>query len=640
MDRSRARQIANRWGWRSLIVRAAGLGYCASIAGQMLWHVMGALSNNSAHVDGASYAGCLVQCLKQQQPSAACAVLFAPITGMAVVAGLLCIWWNPQWHHKLDGREGCLTGLQNYYNIQVILLLLRLGSWIWLREPQTSGISPLHQRAAHSVFLVLELILATYSLLGVVKIDTTPLVNWQASQAPLLSKRQHIPPQHRSTQHLSPPSTQLDPSNAHPFPVSNLASSGGPSYDAWRPPTPPEDDPNAMEWEPTSNLQIKPKTFQSKPVNQQSPFYGTLPSLPSNRLLHTKSQSLPQPRQAIGIPPGFFDRAPGNAPRTQQGPTQSPGLAQPRFFPQSDREAETGLESMFSNVFSLDRDPVEVREQTTPQAMQFQNGSGFSSPWNTDHTSTTNSRIIHCISGAISLVSLLTWIFMSYLSVSWPLVRLILTSLTATIPVVDAILEVSTPMAQRRFGEVTGFLVEFCTLLFFGSNRIYGGLLEAEKCDLAVAGVLSILCWQEFFLYFASTAEEGQAVPDHRDDGPLTAASEQPEKSSPIISRTGFRQEAQPFERDPSSWQTPSSGHISAFSPRLRSNSIDSTATDVSTASAVTAAGWKTPRRQDRGPSQSPGFSLGNLALEDGRSVASSSAFGSAQRHSRRRGVC
>src|SRR2546421_1613915 len=38
MDRSRARQFANPWGWRSLVVRTGGLGYYMSIAGQVLWH--------------------------------------------------------------------------------------------------------------------------------------------------------------------------------------------------------------------------------------------------------------------------------------------------------------------------------------------------------------------------------------------------------------------------------------------------------------------------------------------------------------------------------------------------------------------------------------------------------------------------
>lgn len=69
------------------------------------------------------YGSCLGQCLKRQQPSTACAELFAPATGLAIVVGLMCIWWNPRWHHKLDGKDGRLTGLHTYYNIQVIITL-------------------------------------------------------------------------------------------------------------------------------------------------------------------------------------------------------------------------------------------------------------------------------------------------------------------------------------------------------------------------------------------------------------------------------------------------------------------------------------------------------------------------------------
>jgi hypothetical protein len=640
MDRSRARAIANRWGWRSLIVRAGGSGYCASTVGQMLWHAIGALSDDGAHHGEASYGGCLGQCIRrQQQPSPACTELFGPMAGLAIVVGLWCIWWNPRWHHKLDGREGRLTGLQNYYNIQVILLLLRLGSWIWLREPATSGVSRLHQRAAHSVFLVLEIMIVVYSLLGVIQIDTTPLVNWQASPAPLLSERQYVPPQQPSTHVLSPPSMQPDPGTSQSFPVNNLASSIGPSYIAWRPPTPPEDDPNAMEWEPTSSLQIKPRSVQTKPVVQQSPFYGTLPALPTNRLLQPKSPPLPQPRQAIGIPPGFFDKARGNTSIKHTSSTPPLGLAQPKFFPQSDREADTGLEGMFNNVFSLNGDPMEVREQSRQQQMQYKNEGASTLQQNADNPKMTPTRIIHGISAAVSVVSLLVWILMSYLSVSWPFIRLVTTSLAAMIPITDAILDISTPFAQRRFGETTGFLVEFCTLLLFGSNRIYGGPLDTEKCDLAVAGVLSILCWQEFFLCFADVAVEGRSQSAGADHGLRTAVFEQRETQPFSVSKPEVQQNAQPFVLGSPSWHSQSSGDVSAFSPRFRSESIDSTTTDFSTVSTMTTSGWKTPRRHKRGTSQSPAFSLGNLALDDGQSLASSRASGAAQRNSRRRGA-
>lgn len=638
MERSRARAISNRWGWRSLIVRAGGSGYCASIAAQILWHAIGALSKDNARFGEASYGSCLSQCFQQQQPSNECTELFGPVTGVAIIVGLFCIWWNPRWHYKLEGKEGRLAGLQRYYNIQVILLLLRLGSWIWLREPTTSGVSLRYQRAAHSVFLVLEIILAVYSLLGVVQIDSTPLVNWQASPAPLLSNRQYIPPE-ASTEFFSPPSSQLDRSASQAFPISDLASGTAPSYTAWRPPTPPEDDPNAMEWEPTSTLQVKHKNVQTKPATQPSPFYGVLPALPTNHLLHPKSQPVPEPRQAIGIPPGFFDRARSKATIQQRGSTHTPGLAQPKFFPQADREADTGLESMFSNVFSLSRDPLEVREPLKPQSMQRQNGNGSALQQNGESPRMPLSRIIHGISASICVVSLLMWVFMSYLSVSWPLVRLATISFTAMVPVTDAILDISTPLANKRFSETVGFLAEFCALLLFGSNRIYGGALDTEKCDLAVAGVLSVLCWQEFFLCFADTAEDGRALSAMPGHGRHMTAPDQPEGPAIAASKPEVQREAQPSAHGSPSRQSQSSGDISAFSPRFRSNSIDSTATDISTASTFTTSGWKTPRRQEMGPSQSPGFSLGGLALDDGRSTASRRAFGQAQRNGRRMGA-
>jgi len=136
------------------------------------------------------------------------------------------------------------------------------------------------------------------------------------------------------------------------------------------------------------------------------------------------------------------------------------------------------------------------------------------------------------------------------------------------------------------------------------------------------------LCWQEFFLCFADTAEGRRAHHGHR-----TAVRDHQEKPAMAASRLEAQREKQPLAHDS---QSQSPGDTSAFSPRFRSNSIDSTATDVSTASTLTTSGWKTPRRQERASSQSPGFSLGGLALDDGRSTASRRAFGQAQRNSRR----
>ena len=61
---------------------------------------------------------------------------------------------------------------------------------------------------------------------------------------------------------------------------------------------------------------------------------------------------------------------------------------------------------------------------------------------------------------------------------------------------------------------------------------------KMKKSDLVVAGVLSILCWQEFFLCFADTAKGERAVPAQLDQGHVTAFPEQPEKSSFRTPRT------------------------------------------------------------------------------------------------------
>ena len=638
MERSRARHIANRLGWRSLVVRAGGLGYCVSITGQLLWHAMSAFSSDFRSTEAtASYFGCIDQCLRDQQVSAQCAKAFAPVTGLALFISLCCIWWNPQWHHKLDGSEGRLTGLSHYYELQAGILILRFVSWIWLRESETSGLSLLHQRAVHSILLVLQILLTTYSLLAIVKVDTTPLVSWQESPAPMLSRRQYVPPQQPMPDLFSPRPSQSLQDSPESFLVNNLASGTRTSYEAWRPLTPPEEDVDAMEWEPTSNPQFRPRA--PKPPSQPSPFHGTLPSLPNNRLLQPKSQTLPQPRQAIGVPPGFFDRLQGNAAKGQSDSAKAPAFAQPKFFTRQDRETDTGLESMFDSVFSLNADPVEVREQQASRSLRHRNGAARASAKDVRVQWQSPSQIIHCFTAAVSAISFLTWILLNHSGANWSGIKFGITSLNALIPLLGVFLRLPEIVTLRCFNDLRWPLAESCAFAVLGAENVAHKLLDAQKRDFVVSAVLSVVFWQEFYLCFPKIGSQSPiaaAQPNAFAVPPQTAFGRQ-EKLASVDPQATPHSESEPSPCPSSSWQSHSSRKFPAFSPRPRANSIDSTATDVSTASTVTTSGWKTPKRTGRGVSQSPGFTLGSLALDDGRYNPNGRSIGPAQRGARRR---
>ena len=556
MERSRARAIANRWGWRSLVVRAGGSGYCASIAAQILWHGIGALSKDHTSIGGASYAGCLGQCFNQQQLSSECTEVFGPVTGVAIIVGLFCIWWNPRWHYKLDGREGRLTGLQKYYNIQVILLLLRLGSWIWLREPTTSGVSRLYQRAAHSVFRPRD---HSRRVLPVqCCADRLHTTRQLASQSSSFVVRTTVHSTRNTCSGFLTIVITTRSQHFSAFPISDLASGPAPSYSAWRPPTPPDDDPNAMEWEPTSTLQVKHKRVQTKPATRPSPFYGMLPALPANQLLRPMSQLAPRPPGRLSASPqAFLIKHRLNARYGPQAQSRHLDWHNRNSSPKPIWEADTGLEGMFNSLFSLSKDPIEVREQSRSQPMQHQDGSGSALQDKGDNATASLPRIV--VSAGICIVSLLMWIFMSYLSVSWPLIRLATISLTALIPVTDAILDISTPLANKRPGETIGFLAELCALLLFGFGRVYGGALDTEKCDLAVAGVLSVLCWQEFFLFASQAPQKGD---EHIMVTVQLFATTRRSQPWRVFSRLEAQREKQPLAHDSHSQST---GDTSAF---------------------------------------------------------------------------
>jgi len=356
LEKSRARKIGSRWGWRSLVVNTAAAGYFSSLAVQLLWHAYG------SQADAARSAGTIrpSTCLRRPPLPPECVASLEHWMPLSLGLGLLCVWWNPKWQHKLRNNEGRLVGLRKFYVVQLCLLTLRFLAWVIMQDMAL----PLRvQSILHSVFLVMITMVAGWSLLGIVKVDTTPLVNWYQETAPLLSPNQFVPPPAplRSLQSPYQPSDGL----SHELTVQDLAGPTTPELRSWRPPTPPADDSDAMDWTPSQpSFQPQLKEIRHK-SSAPTPFYGTLPAMPGKwtRVNNTKPQSTA--KKAIGLPPGFFDR-----PREEmnfqarQLVTEQVPLAQPKFFPHGN--ADTGLENIFASVFSLQDQSVEVQAPPPP----------------------------------------------------------------------------------------------------------------------------------------------------------------------------------------------------------------------------------------------------------------------------------
>lgn len=170
MDRSKAgrtaRQARNR-NWRSLLVFAGAIGYWGSVAGQLAWDVMGALDaaggvpEDSDNLLPPSLVSCVQQILLERKLPSYCSVDLAPYAGLSLIAGILSLWWNPKLRFKVEGRGGRFAGLGEYYQVQLIVMVVRCVFWAVLKDPSSSGLQPTLPPALH-IFMFFFTILVSH----------------------------------------------------------------------------------------------------------------------------------------------------------------------------------------------------------------------------------------------------------------------------------------------------------------------------------------------------------------------------------------------------------------------------------------------------------------------------------------------
>lgn len=173
MDQSRAnreaRQVRNR-SWRSLLLYAGALAYWASIAGQIAWDLISAMTlyQTSGSLDGSpiytepsmapAFSQCTKQTLSMWRIPSDCVIDLAPAAGVALIAGALSLWWNPKLRLKIDGMPGKFKGLAEYYQAQLIVLVVRCVFWAVLKDPSASGLDPSMSPALHGLMMAFTLL--------------------------------------------------------------------------------------------------------------------------------------------------------------------------------------------------------------------------------------------------------------------------------------------------------------------------------------------------------------------------------------------------------------------------------------------------------------------------------------------------
>ena len=485
LEKSRQRRIASHWGWRSLLVNAAGMGYLASLTMQLLWHLYGSQVTHRSFVEVIPPRECL------QHPAfvAQCLDATEPFVGLSLVLGLLCVWWNPKWQHKLSNSQGRLVGLNEYYLAQFILIGLRFSAWIVMFHVPVS----LRTKAMlHASFAVAITILSGWSVFGIIKIRLAAPINWHQDPAPLLSSNQFVPPSNRP----EPQGMLQQPDR--PFNVSNLSTPGRSNYQSWNPPTAP---PNgeAMDWTPSQRSfqpELKPIRYKS---TGPTPFQGTIPAL-NPKGVHKNPNQTQNGREAIGLPPGFFDKSSTSLLPPRQTTAASEAMAQPTFFGQNG-DSDTGLENIFDTVFSLqDRSSGEEPSGpgNTKRDKNFHKGMGhFEVPVAPRHSSLMTIYSGTCIFAVV--VGLAAWIFDNVIAPKTSQLGYYLVLLSTTIPVGHALIHLYHNGIQSQLSALLLYAAEVIVLVGMARLREPLGDLFRDLWDKVAIAVVALLLPQSFW---------------------------------------------------------------------------------------------------------------------------------------------
>ncbi|KAL9078077.1 MAG: hypothetical protein Q9157_003016 [Trypethelium eluteriae] len=444
--------------WRSIVIFIAGLLWWISILGQLVWHVTEVslesfdYRSNRHNIYTQNFVG---QCIREliihdlanifnlirisDSKSTSvinpyCGLVLNVVAKWSLKLGLLSFWWNNCLRAKIvDRRVGRMKGLGEYYQMQLLVSLVRWWALQYLDHPKSIGLTSKAFRGGHVVMLIL-FAFTTYKSCCLVYLDRSTRFNFNKQRRPLFdetqvqpkednynsattpssSTRRYIDPYHsevreqrrreerdrvqaavqmRQQAEQSPftpydrVATSLSRNPYNPSPVTPLTPP--PEDDSMTTPSDSYDSENAMEWTPTQ-AQFQPRRpvqpFVAPGSQQQqqnpapvpdykSPFRGTLPPAPlppAFRLRNPPQLSFHRPSEqkrnlfqdAVMRRSGADEQAGlGNSSSVRQADEDGTGdmqLKPSKWFLESDY-VDTGLETAFASVFSLDDTPREVR---------------------------------------------------------------------------------------------------------------------------------------------------------------------------------------------------------------------------------------------------------------------------------------
>lgn len=345
-----------------------------------------------------------------------------------------------------------------------------------------------------------------------------------------------------------------------PYSVNQFGPSSERSYrPLHNPPTPIPEDNDKMDWTPTQRSfqpvasargQRYPQT--SDPQTQPSPFYGRLPPAPI--CLAHKLRNPPNRPTFHKTPPkvqeNFFKNVTGRSSTLddQGKPTEAaadyPEMAPPRFFPKSATLSDTGLESLFAGVFSLNDEPPEVR--TARQEQEAQDPSYYL------REPPPEAAIRRKFSILLLFLATLAWTSVemsSSMAVATQVAALFIAAAVAGKHLVEAM------NMNKAFWSVSDILLFTCELAAAISltsavtspnvGRQDGG--RQEGVDILGPGLLIVLTIQEIWVLVSSPKTgTGSSIRGSVPPTPTEPSSSEPVTTEPLpsTSQQSYRQQA------------------------------------------------------------------------------------------------
>ncbi|CAG8058062.1 unnamed protein product [Penicillium olsonii] len=370
MDQSRAnresRQARTR-SWRSLLLILGACAHWSSVVGQLVWdlgaavtvpHSAQSLSDDLPN----TMSSCVSRSLQIWRIPGDCSPDLSATAGLALITGALSLWWNPKLRFKINGMPGKFEGLGEYYQAQLILMVVRCVFWAVLKDPSASGLDPNLPHALHAgmiLFMLLSVLISS----RLVKYTSRPLVNWSDNswETRLERAKASSPVQGDSLAltrvSISDTTPKAKDTTFQPrFPIDKLAPGRQP-VEQPPPATPTQEDGDTMDWSPSVTHNLRPTITQRNQPSVLSgphPFQGQVPAAPTPPAWKLRSKTSTKPIEQV-IQPNPFHRSPSQATgQWQQRHSEADTVFKaPKFFAPSDHDTSTGLETLFDRAFNF-----------------------------------------------------------------------------------------------------------------------------------------------------------------------------------------------------------------------------------------------------------------------------------------------